>query len=333
MGSDMDILGLKATPGSRVRGSLNVGPYFHHRRASYTGRHVIIPFTIVRGTKDGPILVHLSGCHPAEYAGIEATIRLSNEIRPENLRGTFIAVPCINTPGFPERSYVNPIDGINIQERYPGKLDGTISDLIAYRVFHDIVLRANYSLEAHGSDVHESNPWSFIFYGTGDEVEKESEAIGKATGLKYIRRMVRPGALGMEAAKHGIPGGLYELGSGDVLCPEESSAIMRCTLNAMRYLRMIEGTPEEIKNQPGTIEGQEQEIWNSSVSVHFKVGGLYHSRVTSGGKVMQGEVIGTITDFWGEVVETLHAPVTGRVGLMTHSPVANPGETAMTIYF
>lgn len=323
---------MKVEPGTKRRGFLRVGPYFYHKRA-YIRRYVLMPFTVIRGIEDGPTLVQTAGCHPTEYAGIDATVKLSNAIKTEDLRGTFVAVPCVNIPGFWERTYINPIDGKNIQGIYPGRKDGTISNLMAYRLFHDIVLKADYFLDCHGGDIHESEIWTFHFYKTGDDVEKRSEAIARATGLTYLERSGYQGAMGMEAAKRGVPGGLYELCSGDRLLPEESSAIFECTLNVMRHLKMLKGEPTKIKGQPCTTVGQKQEIWTSSASVYFTKGGLYHTDVKPGDFLREGEVVGTVTNFWGEVIETIRAPATGRVGLMIHNPVANPGDAAISVHF
>jgi len=286
---------------------------------------------VIRGAQAGPTLVQTAGCHPTEYAGIDATIRLCNTIKPDELRGTFIGVPCVNIPGFWQRTYVNPLDGKNIQERYPGRTDGTVSDLMAYVLFNDIVLRSDCFLDCHGGDIHESELWSFHYYKTDDEVETRSQAIAKATGIIYLEKSVFPG-MGFEASKRGIPGGLYELTSGDRLVPEESTAIFEATLNVMRHLKMLDGYPKPIKGQPYTTDGQKQEIWTSSASIYFTKGGLYHTTVKPGDILTEGQVVGTVTDFWGEVVETVHAPATGRVMLMKHNPAVNPGEEAITVY-
>lgn len=332
MSNTFEIAGLKVEPGTKGRGLLRVGPYFHHKRA-YIRRYVLIPFKVINGVDDGPTLVQTAGCHPTEYSGIDATIRLSKTIEPEELRGKLITVPCVNTPGFWERTYINPIDGKNIQGLYPGRLEGTISDMMAYRLFNDILMEADYFLDCHGGDIHESEVWSFIYYRTDNEVEKKSEAIARATGLTYLSGSIYHGAMGMEAAKKGVPGGLYELCSGDRLLPEESSAIFECTINVMRHLGMLEGGPKEIKGQPGTTEGQKQEMWTSSASTYFTQGGLYHTGVRPGDILKEGQVVGTVTNFWGEVIETIRAPATGRVGLMIHNPVANPGDTAITVHY
>ena len=327
---EMNIAGLNVKPGTKSKGFLRVGPYFYHKRA-HIRRHILIPFIVIRGVDDGPILVQTAGCHPTEYSGIDATIKLSNAIKPEEFKGTYIAVPCVNIPGFWERSYINPIDGKSIQGLYPGRLDGTISDLMAYRLFNEIVLKADYFLDCHGGDIPESEIWYSVYYKTNNDVEKKSEEIARAIGLTYISTSDYHGSMGMEAAKRGIPGVLFELCQGDRLLPEESSAIFEGTKNVMRYLGMLGGKPMKIVGQPGTIEGQEQEIWTTRVSTYFTQGGLYHTNVKPGDLLTKGQIVGTVTNFWGDVIETIYAPATGRIGLMIHNPVVHPGDTAITL--
>jgi predicted deacylase len=329
--SEFKIAGTTVKPGSKVRNYLRVGPYFYQKM--HIRNYVLIPFTVVRGVNEGPTLVQTAGCHPTEYSGIDATIRLSNTVRPEELKGTYIAVPCVNIPGFYERTYINPIDEKNIQGLYPGKADGTISDLMAYTLFNEIVLKSNYFLDCHGGDIHESEIWSFIYYKTKDETEKRSETIAKATALTYLRTSDSPGSMGMEAARRKISGGLFELCSGDRLLPEESAAIYDGSVNVMRHLGMLDGKPKSIQRQPCTTEGQKQEILTSRASAYFTKSGLYHTNVKPGDLLKEGQVVGTVTDFWGEEIETIRAPATGRVFLHLHNPAVKVGDEAISIVF
>jgi predicted deacylase len=329
MSSELKIAGTTVKPGSKVRSYLRVGPYFYQKM--HIRNYLLIPFTVIRGVKEGPTLVQTAGCHPTEYAGIDATIRLSNSIKPEEVKGTYIGVPCVNVPGFYERTYINPIDEKNIQGLYPGRTDGTISDLMAYKLFNEIVIKANYFLDCHGGDIHESEIWSFIYYKTEDETEKKSEAIAKATSMTYLLKSASAGSMGMEAAKRKIAGGLFEICSGDRLLPEESAAIYDGSINVMRHLGMLDGTPKPIKEQPCTTEGQKQEIWTSSASTYFTKGGLYRTKVKPGDLVKEGQIVGTLIDFWGEELEAIRAPATGRVDLVVHNPAVKPGDTAIEV--
>jgi predicted deacylase len=331
LNASLKIADVDVKPGKKYRSYLRVGPYFYQKM--HIRNYILIPFTVVRGIKDGPILAQLAGCHPTEYAGIDATINLSNAITPEDLKGTYITFPCINTPAFAERMYVNPIDEKNIQGLYPGRLDGSISDLMAYRIFNEIILKANYFLDCHGGDIHESELWTFIYYRTGDETEKQSEKIAKATGLTYLIKSAYPGSLGMEAAKRKVAGGLFEICSGDKLLPEESAAIYDGSINIMRHLGMLDGKPQPIKSQPCTIEGQAQEVWTSNASTYFRRPGLFRTTVKPGDLLKEGQVVGTVIDFWGEVIETVRAPATGRVMLTIHNPAVKAGDEAISVYY
>lgn len=332
MSSSHEVAEVKAKPGTRQRGYLRVGPYFYHKRA-YIRRWVLIPFTVVRGVENGPTLVQTAGCHPTEYAGIDATIKLSNELDPKQLKGTYIGVPCMNVPAFWERTYINPIDGKNLQGLFPGRADGTVSEQIAHAVFENIVSKADYHLDCHGGDIHESGMWTIIYYNTGgNDVEKKSEEMARASGIKNIWYIgIHKGALGFEAAKRGIPAFLFELTSGDRLLPKESQAIFDATSNVMRHLGMLQGRPKPITGQPGITEGQEPEILGGFRTAHFTKGGLYHTDVRPGDFLKEGQVIGTVTDFFGEAVETIYAPGTGRVIGMVHNPVVVPGDTAIRV--
>jgi predicted deacylase len=69
------------------------------------------------------------------------------------------------------------------------------------------------------------------------------------------------------------------------------------------------------------------------VSTYFTKSGLHYVNVNPGDYVKKGQIVGVVTDFHGEVVETILAPATGRVAFMVHDPVANSGETAITVCF
>ena len=331
MSSKFEVAGIEVKPGTKQRGYLRVGPYFYHKRA-YIRKFELIPFTVIRGMKDGPVLVQTAGTHPTEYSGIDATIRLSKDLKPEDLRGTFIGVPLVNTLGFAERTYINPIDGGNVQGLFPGKADGTISEMMAYGVFNEIILKANYFLDCHGSDIHESNLWSCLYESTGDDVEKTSAAIAKATKLTYLQKGIH-GGLGLEAAKRGIAGCLYELCTGDRLLPVESNAIYDATLNVMRHLKMIESKPTPIKGQLAVAEGQKQELFTKRASSYFTKSGMYHTDTKAGELVSKGQVVGKVTDIWGDVVETIYAPATGRIFVVIHNPVVIAGDEAISLIF
>src|SRR5215211_6007784 len=69
------------------------------------------PFFSLAGRQDGPTFLVTAGIHAAEYTGVEAAIRLGQQLDPAEVNGTVVIIPLLNRPGFYERSiYVNPED-------------------------------------------------------------------------------------------------------------------------------------------------------------------------------------------------------------------------------
>ena len=320
MKSTFEIGGLKVESGSRSKGILRVGPYFYHKRA-HIRKRISIPFTVVNGIDDGPVFCVTGGLHPTEYAGISAAIRLSNEVDPKDLKGAVVIVPVFNIPGYEERTYICPIDGVNLQGNFPGRPDGTISQLIVYRVFNELIKKANYYVDLHGGDIHESELCNAYFYRTGDEaIDSKSEGIARALGFKYVVAHATGESEGSSLrvpADHGIPCALCECNQGDRLLLDEASKVFEGLLNVMRYLMMING-------QPRKIEGQE--IRSEIAWITIEHGGLLHTEVKPGDLLSKDDIIGEVKDLHGNVVETVRSPFKGLVLFMIHNPKVEPGE-------
>jgi len=316
--SNIDIGGLKVELGSRSRGILEVGPYFPHLKAHVRSWEQI-PFTVVSGVDTGPTLCVTGGVHGTEYAGIDAAIKLSNLVKPEDLSGTLVVVPVVNIIAFKNRDYVCPIDGVNIQGSFPSKSDGTIGHLIAYKVFNDIVSKADYWIDLHGGDIPESEIGYVVFYRTGDKkIDSKSEGIARALAFKYIgvhEGKESKGSSYRVGPEHGIPSALCELGTGGRLLEEESTKIFEGALNVMRYLKMLHGKTRK-------TEGQ-RIIKTTWIGVNYA--GLFYSKVKPGDILEKGEVIGEVKDLNGETLETVCAPTKGVTLLILHNPVVEPG--------
>lgn len=110
-----------------------------------TGEAIRFPIGTISGTEEGPTLVVLGGMHGSEFCGIQAAIDLYNEIQPENLKGTLIIGTIYNLPAFINHTgFVVPQDGKNPMSTFPGKLDGTYGEVMAYHFNENIISKADY---------------------------------------------------------------------------------------------------------------------------------------------------------------------------------------------
>src|SRR5829696_4241990 len=52
------------------------------------------PYTVIRGTEDGPHVALISGVHPAEYPAIESNIRFTRNLDPSRCRSSMCRRSC-----------------------------------------------------------------------------------------------------------------------------------------------------------------------------------------------------------------------------------------------
>ena len=80
------------------------------------GSVIEIPFAVIKGKEETPSMWIEGSVHGDEFAGNAAIRRIINDLDPENLHGTVIAIPIVNTtaysahrrhsvgPGYPRNS-------------------------------------------------------------------------------------------------------------------------------------------------------------------------------------------------------------------------------------
>ena len=82
----------------------------------------------------------------------------------------------------------------------------------------------------------------------------------------------------------------------------------------MQHLGMIERAPAG--GTPATTPA----ILTSFEWLYAKRAGMFYARVAAGDLVVTGQVVGTIGDLFGDELETVLAPVTGRILFLTINP-------------
>lgn len=308
-----------ARPGTTVSGTFAVPA-----RGSDPGTS--IPFSVVHGRTDGPVLALVAGTHGMEYVPIVALQRLRASIDPTTLRGTIVMVHVANMPSFLGRTiYYSPADGQNLNRVFPGKADGTLSERIANVITREVIARATHVVDLHCGDGNESlRPYSY-WITTGDqEVAEAARQMALAFGLDHIvvdgARPTEPAAsvyLSNTAVTRGKPALTTETG-GMALVDEESIRLVeRGVAGLMRHLGMRPDGPEPVA-APIWIER------NEVLRAGFT--GIFTAAVERGHTVAKGTLIGRITDFHGRIVEDIRAPFDGEIMYVIGTPPISQGE-------
>lgn len=276
------------------------------------------PVTTVTGSKAGPVLFVGSGVHGGEYPPIEAVVRLSTQLDPAELSGTVILMPVLNLPAFWARTpFVCPIDGVNPNRVFPGASDGTYSEQMTHALIHEFVVHADAYLDLHGGDIPEALVPFSICRGGRETVDVKSRDLAVAFGLPYLLAVDRPiqqakgSSSYVAAAEQGVPAVLAEAGGVGQLQPEAVTLLVDGVRRVLAHLGMIEGAVPEAPFPT---------VFNAFEWVYAQHAGMFYPAITAGDLIEAGQEIGTIGSLFGETLQTLVAPVSGRVLFLTINP-------------
>jgi uncharacterized protein len=256
-----------------------------------------LPFTIVRGAQPGPTLLVTAGIHGAEYASIEAAVRVSHT-DPQDLSGTLVVLPITNPPAYKARSiYINPIDGRNLNRQFPGDLDGSFTQQLAAWLTQNAIQGASAFIDLHGGDLNEALT-PFTIFTEGDAKAQE---LAQAFGIPLLVSSA-PGGTSIGAGwNNGVPSILAEAG-GNGLWPEHDVRwLEQGVKRAMQYLGMLAGTPDPMPTRLLT-----QFAWLRSDH-----DGLWHPSVGAGESVRASQGLGRITDPFGATLQDVTSPQDG----------------------
>ncbi|RUU56806.1 succinylglutamate desuccinylase/aspartoacylase family protein [Mesorhizobium sp. M2C.T.Ca.TU.002.02.1.1] len=120
-------------------------PHSVHRSAY---GHIAIPIAVAKNG-EGPTVLLTGGVHGDEYEGPIALARLVRELDLSRLSGRLIVVPAVNYPAFVAGTRTSPIDDINLNRTFPGKRNGTATEMIAHYVTTELLPRSDYLVDFH----------------------------------------------------------------------------------------------------------------------------------------------------------------------------------------
>ena len=299
------------------------------------GIESFIPVTVHNGAEEGPVLALIAGIHGSEYAPILAMQKLAPLINPSELRGTLIIVHIANMPAFSGRTiYMGPNDLKNLNRSFPGNINGTITDRIAYVIRNEVMMRADYLVDIHAGDGNESlRPSYSAYYGEagGEEVIEQSRRLAMSFGLGTIVRFAGSYTSADEAiytsaqaVTLGIPA--IDIESGELGSTDDRyiDPITNGTLSIMRDLEMIPGEPNVVENP--LVISERSRIYSNHDGMFY-----VDSKVETGDYVTAGTRLGAITDYHGNMLEEIFAPSAGVLLILFGTPPVNSGDNIVVV--
>lgn len=348
--ASVQLAGSTIAPGEKGFGFLHVG-YLAART------EVRVPWQVINGTEDGPVLLLEATLHGWEPMGAEVIRRALLQVDPSRLRGTIYALPLahpftVEFGGTIESAgqRVSPADNLDLNQVWPGaKNNAWLTQQIAHVLWNEVVCKAEYVVDYHdGTGACDELPVAFphIFPenppyvagagadGVGEggvnyalsrehvqRINDEMMGMAKAFGSDVIWRRqhpLNPRMLMGQCAINGIVPLVVETGGGGIIDGQIDRSVI-CTLNILKHLGMIDGE----------LELPEKQVMVENYVVYrSREGGFYlkNPAATVGAMVTKGQLLGQVIDpVTSEVVETCISPVNGKlISTRLRMPI-NPG--------
>ena len=281
-----------------------------------------LPAAILHGEKQGKTVLITAGIHAEEYVGIQAAMELAERLDVRKIAGTVVLVKVVNREAFEKRSGSESYaDKKNLNRVFPGKKEGTWSERLAYAIEKELLSVADYYIDLHSGDSNEQlTPYVYYAGAASEAVVTTSREMAQQADMPYmVASSVPMGGCYNYAASLGIPGILIERGQMGGWTEEESHSTRRDVRNILCHLGIYQGEKDYRNYYPLEVKDVCYQAANEQ--------GLWYPGKKPGDMIQQGEILGVIKNYEGEILEVCRAEYGGVILYQTGClPVQESGS-------
>jgi predicted deacylase len=277
------------------------------------GNQISLPIIIAKGIESGPTLGLTAAVHGNELNGIPVIHKFINNVDPKTLKGIIIAIPVVNVPSFMRRKR-RFIDGTDLNHIMPGKSDGNVSQVYAYRFTERILPHFDFLIDLHTASFGRVNS----FYVRADMSMEITRKMAMFQNPQIIvHNPPSDGTLRGAAAEMDIPAITVEAGNPNTfqkgMIRESYIGIMNVAVD----LGMVDGTL--VKDEESPI------ICKKSYWMYTDHGGLLtvHPQLTQ--LIKKEELIAKQLDIFGSLKKEYRSSDDGIIIGKSVSPVNQTG--------
>lgn len=288
------------------------------------------PVCEITGAMPGPRLCVTAGVHVNEVSSIEAAIRLQSRIPEESLRGSVSIMPIVNLPALYEYTEYNcPVDGKNINFTFPGRPDGTFSEVLCHALLFEWAKGADCYIDLHGGDLREEVSKFVMYQRVGDAaLDLKRRQLAQCFDADIVvgfdpEFLALPGRPPTACARFGMTSIMSEAGANGLVDEDSVMYHVNGVLNIARLLGM-RGDELQAPTRPQHLSYDYQ--W-----VTFPADGLFYSDLRPGQHVKRGQKIGEVKGFFGEHLGVIEAPVTGYVLWRMTQPILKRDNPVLAV--
>lgn len=285
------------------------------------GYELALPLHRVTGAQPGPTLGLLALIHGDEPLPNVIIRQVLNQLEPDQLKGTVLALPVANPLAYEALSRNTPLDMTNMNRIFPGAPDGMLTEQIAHAIVSHYVPQLDYLV-----DMHSGGTFPTVDYVYLSKTEPDfAFAFGfdiLYDGPGYV------GTLSNVTEEQNIPTIVAEIGGGSLVDDLYIERGVRGVFNVLKHLGMLPGQPELPTRQT---------VVKEMAVIRPKTGGVLYPEVKLnqlGQVVPGGTLLGrVISPYTFAEQEVITAPFEQNFMILLRGAITrvNPGDYAYMV--
>ncbi len=255
------------------------------------GIPILLPLMVAKGRKSGKTIGVTAAVHGNELNGTSVIQRLFKEIDIHTLEGIVVGIPIVNVPSF-LRKKRRFLDGVDIVHIMPGKENGNVSQVYAWRIINRIIRYFDILLDLHTASNGRVNSY-YVRADMDHYIVRKMALLQQAQNI--VHNPPNDGTLRGAADDLGIPAITMEVGDPNLF----QKGVISDSPTGIRNLLCYIGTTPGPKTNP---EQGDTIVCKRSYWIYADTGGLLtvHPAVTN--IVKKDEVIATLRNIWGNTI-------------------------------
>ncbi|KAI8967165.1 hypothetical protein BDF20DRAFT_902111 [Mycotypha africana] len=282
-----------------------------------------LPVIVCRGTdtESHPVVGITAAVHGNELNGVPCIHCVVSEIDVNHLKGTVVAVPCVNVAGYLKftREFA---DGRDLNRYFPGREDGFAAQVFCHHLMNKVISQFHYLIDLHTASFGRVNS----YYVRADMNDATAARMARLQQPQIVlHNSGQDGTLRSACSAKGIKAITVEIGNPQLF---QSQYVQWSYMGVMRILddlnmySLNEAATNDmvIQGPPNTI------LCSKGFWIYTKTGGVLEVFPGVNTIIKKGDLIARIKNIFGNVIEEYYAPCSGIVIGRSSNPVAMSGD-------
>lgn len=290
--------------------------------------HQFIPIACI-ANGDGPTALVLGGNHGDEYEGQVAGLKLLRGLRPGQVTGRVIVIPCLSPEASRAGTRLWP-NGVNFNRSFPGRPDGPAHEQLADFLSTVLFPLADYVIDIHsGGNTARFIPCSHM-HVVDDPAQRKAMLDGMHawnSDYHYLYiDIAGHGLLPVEAERQGKIVITTELGGGGAVTAEVHRLAESGLANVLRHAGILEGDVERRETPAVILDGRDPRNY-----LFAPASGIFETLVDPTDSVAAGQLVGRIhsLEHPEREPEPILAPLDGVTAAVRAPSVTEQGDSVL----